>query len=151
MNIQVRAATETDLPAILEIYSQPQIDGERTLSVKKAKARLQRMADYPDYSLYVAVAEQIVIGTFALLIMDNIVHFGARSGVLEAIGVAPSWQRSGVGKVMIEFALEKCRQKGCYKLAVSADLKRLGAHEFYRSLGFRQHGISFALILEPES
>jgi GNAT superfamily N-acetyltransferase len=40
-------------------------------------------------------------------------------------------------------ALEVCRGKGCYKMALSSNLKRQKAHDFYDSLGFERHGYSF--------
>jgi len=38
---------------------------------------------------------------------------------------------------------QACRSAGCYKLALSSNLKRAGAHRFYDSLGFERHGFSF--------
>ena len=36
---------------------------------------------------------------------------------------------------------------GCYKMALSSNLKREAAHRFYDSLGFGRHGYSF--LIEP--
>ena len=44
---------------------------------------------------------------------------------------------------MMEFALDLCRAKGCYKLMLSSNAKRKRAHAFYESLGFERHGLSF--------
>ena len=41
-----------------------------------------------------------------------------------------------------------CRQKGCYKMMLSSNLRRTGAHAFYESLGFEKHGYSFRIDLE---
>ena len=49
---------------------------------------------------------------------------------------------------MMEFALERCRQKGCYKLVLSSNAKRTRAHAFYELLGFERHGYSFRVDLE---
>ena len=45
--------------------------------------------------------------------------------------------------MMIHYALEVVRQKGCYKAVLSSNLKRERAHAFYESLGFERHGYSF--------
>ena len=55
----------------------------------------------------------------------------------------PEWQARGVGKAMMRFARARCRKAGCYKLALSSNLKRAAAHRFYESLGFEKHGFSF--------
>jgi len=49
---------------------------------------------------------------------------------------------------MIRFALQRCREADCYKLALSSNLKRAGAHAFYESLGFVKQGYSFVADLQ---
>ena len=62
--------------------------------------------------------------------------------------VARKWQRRGIGEKMIRFALQRCREADCYKLALSSNLKRAGAHAFYESLGFVKQGYSFVADLQ---
>jgi GNAT superfamily N-acetyltransferase len=50
-----------------------------------------------------------------------------------------------VGRAMMAHAIEQCRKAGCYKLALSSNLKREDAHRFYESLGFERHGYSFVI------
>jgi GNAT superfamily N-acetyltransferase len=57
--------------------------------------------------------------------------------------VAPDCQSMGIGRRMMAFARERCAENGCYKLALSSNLKRERAHEFYESIGFEKHGYSF--------
>jgi predicted GNAT family acetyltransferase len=37
------------------------------------------------------------------------------------------------------------REAGCYKMALSSNVKRAAAHAFYESLGFERHGYSFVI------
>jgi GNAT superfamily N-acetyltransferase len=80
--------------------------------------------------------------------MDNLGHLGAPSGVIEDVVVDPALHRAGIGRAMIEFAIAHCREKGCYKAALSANMKRDEAHAFYESLGFQRHGYSFLMELQ---
>lgn len=139
----LRVADATDLPAILAIYAQPGVDDGAMLPLAQAKVILARLQQYPDYHLFVAEVDGHVVGTFALLIMDNLGHLGAPSGVVEDVAVDPAWQGKGIGKAMMQFAMVRCQEAGCYKLTLSANQKRQAAHTFYTSLGFRQHGYSF--------
>ena len=143
----IREATEADLPDILRIYAQPELDAGQVLSVEAAGEILRRIAAYPDYHLFVALARQKIVGTFALLIMDNIGHMGAPSGLMEDVAVDPDWHGQGVGRAMVRHAADLCRQKGCYKLALSANLMRERAHAFYESVGLTRHGYSFRIDL----
>jgi GNAT superfamily N-acetyltransferase len=144
-----REAVKADLPQVLRLYAQPDLDDRQVLDTAQAEAIFDRIADYPDYRIYVAELGAVIVGTFALLIMDNLGHWGARSGVVEDVAVDPQYQRLGVGRLMMQHALQCCRGKGCYKLALSSNLKRDKAHAFYELLGFERHGYSFRINLEP--
>jgi GNAT superfamily N-acetyltransferase len=146
--IVVREATEADLDGVLQIYAQPEIDDGEILPVADARQIFARFRNYPNYRLYVAVDGDEVVGTFALLIMDNLGHLGAPSGLVEDVAVLPDRHGLGIGKQMMRFALDRCREAGCYKMALSANLKRDAAHAFYESVGFRRHGYSFLVTLD---
>ena len=146
-SVHIRTAQNRDLPQILQIYSQPGVDDGVMLSLAEAEQIFQRMESYPNYHLYVAELDGVVVGTFALLIMDNLGHLGAPSGVVEDVAVEPSFQGRGIGKMMMEYAMERCREARCYKMALSANLQRVAAHQFYENLGFQRHGYSFVVEL----
>lgn len=144
--MRVRPATEADLPAVLHLY-QTALEDPRILAPEQALATFQKMRQYPSYVLYVAEDETGIVGTFALLLMDNLGHFGAPSGVVEDVAVLPDRQGAGIGRAMMAFAMERCREAGCYKLALSSNRRRERTHAFYESLGFRKHGFSFLVEL----
>jgi GNAT superfamily N-acetyltransferase len=146
--VLVRAAGAADIPAVLGLYAQPDLDDGKVLPVEQAVALFARFGRYPDYTLYVAEQDREIVGSFALLVMDNLGHLGAPSGIVEDVVVAPARQSSGIGAAMMRFALDRCRQKGCYKMVLSSNAKRLRAHAFYESLGFERHGYSFRVDLE---
>jgi GNAT superfamily N-acetyltransferase len=150
VNLEIRAATETDLPSILALYVDVE-DGGPVLSIEEARSIFVRMKTYPDYTIYVAMLDGSIVGTFELLIMDNLAHMGAPSGVLEDVVVHRDWRGKGVGKQMVRFAMDRCRERGCYKLALSSNLKREAAHRFYDGLSFQRHGYSFVVELDRAS
>ena len=148
----IRPAAAADLEKVLALYAQPEFDAGDVLPLETAKRLWQRFADYPDYTLYVAERAADVVGSFALLVMHNLGHLGAPSAIVEDVVVAPAFQRHGIGKAMMQFAIDRCREKGCYKLMLSSNAKREDAHAFYESLGFVRHGFSFRIDLaEPGS
>ena len=75
--------------------------------------------------------------------MDNLAHQGIPSGVIEDVVVGERYQGKGIGKAMMTYAVNVCREQGCYKVALSSNVKREKAHRFYESLGFEKHGYSF--------
>jgi GNAT superfamily N-acetyltransferase len=150
VEVEVRKAEERDLPLILPLYAQLGEDSGRVLPLDEARIILARILAYPDYHLHVAVVRGEIVGVFALLVMDNLGHLGAPSGVVEDVVVREEWRRRGIGRKMLDFARNYCQSKGCYKLALSSNLNREEAHRFYESLGFRKHGYSFMVEFSPE-
>ncbi len=145
---EIRKASVRDLRSILKLYVHLGMDDGRILTLEEAKEILNRIKKYPCYNLYVALADNEIVGTFSLVIMDNLGHLGAPSGIVEDIVVHPEWRGKGIGKKMMNFAMERCREKGCYKLAISSNIERGEAHLFYESLGFKKHGYSFVVELD---
>jgi GNAT superfamily N-acetyltransferase len=141
--LTIRPAAAGDLAAVLELYAQPEIDDGDVLSIDEAARIHSRFSRYPDYTLYVAEQGGAVVGSFALLVMDNLGHLGAPSAIVEDVVVAPALHGRGIGQAMMRFALGRAREKGCYKLMLSSNAKRERAHAFYEALGFDRHGFSF--------
>jgi GNAT superfamily N-acetyltransferase len=143
--LHIREATARDLARMLELYAQPAYDDGRVLSLGAAERQFARAASYPFYKYYVAMEADALVGTYALLIMDNIGHLGAPSAIVESVAVDPSRQGDGLGRAMMDHALQIARAHGCYKLALSSNVRRAQAHAFYEKLGFSMHGYSFAI------
>ena len=134
--VTIREASDTDLAAILTIYVESGISGGQSFTPEEARANFLCFRRYPNYRLFVAEVDGVVAGTYSLLIQDKLAKRGARAGIVDDVAVSPACQRRGVGKAMMEHARAECRQAGCYKLALSSNLRREDAHRFYESLGF---------------
>jgi len=139
----MRKAEESDLEAILAIYSQPAIDNGVSLNLAEAREIYKIIQTYPHYHIFMAEVENKIVGTIAVLIMHNIGHLGKKSAIFESIAVLPEWQGRGIGRKMLKSAAAFCEEMDCYKITLSANIKREKAHQFYKCLGFIQHGISF--------
>ncbi|MCB9831600.1 MAG: GNAT family N-acetyltransferase [Planctomycetes bacterium] len=147
MSLEIRTARESDLAAVLALYAQPGMNDALILDLEAARAIFRRMKSYPSYEVYVARFEGRIVGTIALLVMDNLAHLGAPSAIVEDVCVDAGCRGQGIGKEMMEFAMTTAAEKGCYKLTLSSNLSRTRAHDFYLGLGFRQHGLSFQVDL----
>jgi len=82
--------------------------------------------------------------------MDKLAHMGAPSGIVEDVVVHKDWQGRGIGKQMMQFAMDRCKESRCYKLALSSNMNREVAHSFYEKLGFQKHGYSFMVEFTKE-
>ena len=143
--MQIRVAAESDIPSVLSLYTQLDQSGEVSMSLPDALEIFRHIESYPNYHIYVAEQHGELIGTFALLIMDNLAHGGTKSALLEAAVVDEKFRGAGIGKKMMLYAMELCEQNLCYKVCLSSNFKREDAHRFYDSLGFQKQGFSFQI------
>ena len=143
VQVEIRDASEDDLPAVLRILAESGIDGGESFTLEDAREHFARIRQRPGFRLLVADVEGEIVGTYVLQIMEKLGKRGTPAGLVEDVAVLPSRQGQGIGRAMMEHAREACRRAGCYKLALSSNLRREDAHRFYDSLGFERHGFSF--------
>ncbi|WP_423823990.1 GNAT family N-acetyltransferase [Salinisphaera sp. SPP-AMP-43] len=148
--LALRVVQRSDLPDIISLYAQPDMDGDAVLSLDKAERLYARIQRYPDYELYIAEREGRTVGSYALLIMDNLGHGGTPSAVIEDVVVEPASQSQGIGRAMMQHAIEIARGRGCYKIVLSSNLAREAAHAFYESLDFEKHGYSYRIRFDGD-
>lgn len=153
--IEIRRATREDLPGLISLYEQLEDMGtsrsEAEFSAEDIRLTGEmyaRLAQYPDYKIYVAQAGDEIVGTLGLLIMDSVPN-GIPSGIVENVVVERAWRGRGVGRQLLQFAIDKCRSKGCYELTLSSRLANHDAHRFYESVGLRKKGYTFAIETLP--
>ncbi len=131
-----------DVPAYLELLKE--LDQDQVLSVDAGQELLTKIAGYPFYKVYLVKNDQAqILGTFSLIICDNFGHGGRKFAIIENVVVHPRYIQKGIGKNMMELARTISAEEGCYKLMLSSNQARTGAHAFYESIGFTRHGISF--------
>lgn len=148
MQVSVRKAGARDLESLLPLLRELDTAGDAGLTPEQGASILERMASYPNYAVYVAEdPDHRIVGCFALLVMDNLAHGGAPSAIIEDVVVDRDLRGRGIGRAMMGHAMSLAARAGCYKLVLSSNRSRTDAHDFYRSLGFTEHGVSFAVQL----
>lgn len=143
----IRIASEADIPALLLLYADTGLDDGIRMDEAAARKLLERIAAYPDYKLFLVIEGAEAVASYALLIMDNIAHNGAPLSIVEQVAVRADKQGQGLGTRMMRHAMERSRALGCYKLALSSNVRFERAHAFYDKLGFQRHGYSFVVDL----
>jgi len=143
MSVAIRPATSDDLPRLLELYQLLGVGAEPELGLDQARRVFDALASVPGHDVYVAESEDVVVGTFGLIFIGGLAHGARCFGLVEDVVVATDARGQGIGKAMMRFAMQRCAERHCYKLALSSHLRREAAHRFYEGLGFAKHGYSF--------
>lgn len=141
MTIQWKELDTEDLEAYLDLLGD--LDSQNRLSHQEACSLLNRISVYPYFKIFCLFEHTNLLATYTLIIFDNFGHGGKRIAIVENVVVAEDARHRGIGRKMMHDAMQRAQDQGCYKLMLSSDIKRTGAHAFYESLGFERHGISF--------
>ncbi|HMR30589.1 MAG TPA: GNAT family N-acetyltransferase [Geminicoccaceae bacterium] len=91
----------------------------------------------PNQILAVADRDGEVIGCLQLTFIPGLSRRGMWRGQIEAVRVAAAARGTGVGREMMAWAIDRCRERGCGLVQLTTDKRRTDAHRFYESLGFQ--------------
>jgi GNAT superfamily N-acetyltransferase len=148
-SLQIVDATREDVPALVRLYELSGLDAAGAHDVSRAFESWDRMrVAVPGSRVLIARDGDRAIGTLTLFLLPLLTHGGAPECLVESVAVDPASQGVSVGRELIEAAMSIATEAGCYKLALSSNLKREGAHAFYDALGFERHGFSFVVPLK---
>ncbi|MGW2713575.1 GNAT family N-acetyltransferase [Streptomyces argyrophyllae] len=148
-DLEIRAATADDLPAIVAMLADDPLGVQRESpgDLTPYRNALERLAADPHQHVVVAVREGRVIGTLQLTIIPGLSHKGATRALIEAVRIHADERGSGLGSRLIEWAIDTSRQLGCQMVQLTSDKTRTDAHRFYERLGFTASHEGFKLRL----
>ncbi|WP_394059815.1 GNAT family N-acetyltransferase [Alcaligenes sp. WGS1538] len=146
-----RRAEQSDLEAIVAMLADDVLGRQREdTRLPAADAYVQAFqaidAD-PNQFLAVAELDGAVVGTLQISFMPGLSHQGAWRGEIEAVRIARTARGAGLGRRMMEWAIEQCRARNCRIVQLTSDLKRTDAHRFYEQVGFVSSHKGYKLVL----
>ncbi len=77
-----------------------------------------------------------IIGCLQLSFIPGLSRKGMWRGQIENVRIASDTRGGGIGRQMIEWAIEQCREHDCGLVQLTTDKSRSDAIRFYKSLGF---------------
>jgi GNAT superfamily N-acetyltransferase len=137
-----RIATRSDVPVILELLADDEVSRTRDGAVSETAdaahwAAFEAIDADPRNELIVADDDGEVVGTFQLTFTPSLSRGGRERMTIEAVRVRSDRRGRGVGRWMMEWALDRGRERGCGIAQLTTDKRRSDAHRFYESIGFR--------------
>ncbi|TGP53671.1 GNAT family N-acetyltransferase [bacterium M00.F.Ca.ET.230.01.1.1] len=149
--ISIRRAREMDVPSIVAMLADDALGRAREdASLPLSQAYLDAFATIdgdPNQFLAVMTDGDEIIGTLQITFIAGLSLRGARRGQIEAVRVAEHRRSEGLGQRLFEWAIEKCRERGCRVVQLTTNKSRLDAHRFYDRLGFKASHIGYKLEL----
>ncbi|TIP03433.1 MAG: GNAT family N-acetyltransferase [Mesorhizobium sp.] len=148
--ISIRRAREADVAVIVAMLADDALGRAREdASLPLAQPYLNAFAAIDrDPNQLLAVADgDGVIGTLQITFLAGLSQRGAWCGQIEAVRVASSRRGEGLGQRLLEWAIDKCRERGCRVVQLTTNKSRTDAHRFYERLGFKASHIGYKLEL----
>jgi len=140
-HLNLRLATKADVAEIRMLLGADKLGQSREdMSIEGLQKYLkafEAIKSSPDNQLWVAEIKGKVVGTWQVTYIPYLSRGGNTRCLIEAVRTARDSRGQGIGRQMMEFALDQARQHGCALAQLTTDKVRPDAHRFYQSLGFQ--------------
>ena len=134
----LRRATKADLPRILALLIDDQLGAARENpdDLVPYELAFDAIDGDPAHLLVVGELNSDVVATFQLSYLPGLSRKGSWRAQIEAVRVSEVLRGQGVGALMIQWAIDQARDRGCSLVQLTTDKSRVAAHRFYERLGF---------------
>lgn len=147
----IRRATLDDVPAIVALLADDVLGRAREVSATPLDPRyagaFAAIDTDPNQLLMVMERNGTVVGCCQITVIPGLSNIGRWLGQIEGVRIAASERGKGLGEILIRWAIDECRRRGCGAVQLTTDKRRTGAHRFYERLGFvaSHEGMKLAL------
>jgi len=150
--LKFRIAKVDDLGDIVRMLADDFLGGTRekvedTISDDYIRAFREIESD-PNNELIVAELDNKVVGTFQLTFTPSLSFQGGKRCTIESVRVDSNLRGQGIGREMMEWAIERAKEKGCVSIQLTTNSKRKNAHRFYERLGFEPTHLGMKLKIK---
>lgn len=143
--LTIRAATRADLPAIVRMLAEDELGSQRerfeTPLPQSYYTAFEAITADGNHELIVAELDGQVVGTLQLTFLPSLSYQGRTRAQVESVRVQQRFRSQGIGAVMMEWVIERARQRGCHMMQLTSHDSRKDAHRFYERLGFKKSHI----------
>jgi GNAT superfamily N-acetyltransferase len=147
-----RLATRADLPEIVRMLADDELGRQRERYESPLPdcyyAAFEQIDGNPYFELVVAEMEEHIVGTLQLIFIPSISFQGGLRAQVESVRVGSALRGHGIGKRMMEWAMERARQRGAHVVQLTTHKTRIAAHRFYERLGFKRSHLGMKISLK---
>jgi GNAT superfamily N-acetyltransferase len=138
MNPVCDTATEADIPQLVELLSLLFSQEAEFMpnAAKQTRALKLIIGDADAGRIYVARGGDRILGTVCVLETVSTAE-GGRAGLLEDMVVHPDVRGQGIGKALLDHAIEQSRAQGMLRLTLLTDSDNAVARGLYAQAGFQ--------------
>ena len=148
-DVIIRPARAEDVPRLAALLAGGTLRGnEDPTDLAPYQAALEDINTAPGNEVLVAEVGGDVAGMCQLLTFRHLQERGGRCAEIESVHVDEHLRSSGIGGVLVEAAVKRAREAGCYRVQLTSNKSREAAHRFYLRHGFVASHAGFKRYLE---
>jgi GNAT superfamily N-acetyltransferase len=141
--ITIREARREDVAAIVRLLADDHLGAGREVVSDLPPAAyfeaFEKVAADPRNLLVVAQDRAgEVVGTLQMTFIPGLSNQGAELALVEAVRVESGLRGQGLGQVLVGWALDEARRRGCRFVELFTHASRVDAQRFYERLGFEK-------------
>ncbi len=145
MKTTIRPSELSDLDAILSLYPHLFSTDDKSPPLSELEETWKKFIRNPAMTCLLAECDGKALGTCSLIIVPNLTRGGRSYALVENVVVHTEYQKKGIGRQLIESAIEIAKESNCYKIMLLSG-KDNKNHAFYEKLGFdRNRKVGFEL------
>ena len=145
--MQVRRATPDDFEGVLRLYRQLHPD-DPVLEDGADRRMYERILGTKNLHIFVLDVGGLIQATCYLNVIPNVTRSASPYGIIENVVTEESLRDTGLGKAIMQHALECAWAADCYKVMLQTGSRRESTHAFYRACGFSGDE-KFAFVARP--
>jgi len=131
----VRSARRDELDDLLELYRQLNPD-DPELAPEAVTDRWASMLADDDLDVVVVEHDDRLVATCLLSVTKNLTRGARPFAVIENVVTHEGYRGGGFGRRCVEGAVERARERDCYKVMLLTGSDAAWKHDFYESCGF---------------
>jgi len=138
--ITIRRAVCADVPAIVRLLANDPLGSQREDCSDPLPegyyTAFEELERSPHEELVVVELSGEVVGTLQLTFLRSLTYQGRKRAQVEAVNVAERCRGQGIGRRLLEWAIQRARQEGCFMVQLTSHKTRTRPHHFYAERGF---------------
>ncbi|MBN2419905.1 MAG: GNAT family N-acetyltransferase [Deltaproteobacteria bacterium] len=142
--MRIREANKKDYNQIMALYQQLQPE-DPVVEECKGKSVFESLIKSNNNIIIVAEIEDTIVSSCYLNLIPNLTRNAKPYAVIENVITEMNHRNKGIGKKVLEYALNKAWQSGCYKVMLLTGKKDESTLNFYKACGL-ESGIKTAFI-----
>lgn len=144
----IRPARQADLPGILALYRHLNPD-DPIPEAAKAGAVWSSLLGAQLVTVLVAEIADALVASCTLVIVPNLTRNARPYGLIENVVTHQDHRRGGLGRAVLQAALDIAWAADCYKVMLATGSRREETLRFYENAGFERGGKTFFQARKP--